>query len=339
MTSEFRQDLVSGNWVLISTSRSKRPLKKQKDKLYQTKEECPFENLQTSGHSDPIAAYLNGKRISWEGPFSSEWTTQIIRNKFPALQSGACGAMRKTGPFCVYDANGFHELVVTKDHDKSFAQFTNDETAEVILAYRNRFREISQDECGDYVSIFHNHGKLAGASVYHSHSQIISTPILPPEIVESIRGSGRFFAEHSKKVHEILMEWEIGEQKRIVYENDKFIAFCPFVSKTPYEIRIFPKIAHPYFSGLSDADIPLLADVLSVVLRKVHVALDNVDYNFYIHTAPVQHDPLLNYEFYQWHIEVVPRITAIAGFELGTAIFINPIDPDDAARHLRETTV
>ena len=335
--NEFRKDLVSGEWVLVSSLRAKRPHDGAQERLVQTPEQCVFEPDKLYEQSDPLLVYNEGRAIAWTGDWNGPWSTVVIKNKFPALTEGACGPPHQAGPYHVHEAYGFHELVVTRDHEKHFAQFTDAQTAEVLQAYRDRYLEISKDECGDYVSIFHNHGRAAGASVMHNHSQIISTPIVPPEIVRSLQGADDYFQQHGKPVHQTMIEWELQEGRRIVYQNDDFIAFCPFVSKEGYEVRIFPKHQQPRFESSSDAQLAQCANALNVVLRKLFVALDDVDYNFYVHTAPVRHDPLIEYDYYHWHIEVVPRIPIVGGFELSTAIYINQFDPDDAAKHLRDT--
>lgn len=334
--NEFRQDLVSGEWVLISSLRAKRPHESERDRLWQTVQECVFEPRHLEGVR-PVAAYDNGRSMSWHGDWEGRWTTAVIPNKYPALTPGICGQPLMHGPIATHPAHGFHELVITRDHERHFAQFSTEETAEVLRAYRDRYRIIAADECGDYISIFHNHGRTAGASVMHNHSQIISTPIVPPEILRSVGGADRYFRESGVGVHRALIDWELAEGTRIVYENAQFVAFCPFVSKAGYEVRIFPKTQQARFEESGDDCLRDCADALNAVLRKLNNALDDVDYNFYIHTAPVTRNPAVNYDYYHWHFEVVPRIPVAAGFELATAIYINPFDPDDCARQLRDT--
>lgn len=338
--SEFRQDIVSGDWVLIAPKRGKRPEPKSEEKWYQPKDGCPFEDPQASGHGKPILAYSHGELIASDENIS-DWTVQIIPNKFPALMPDMKNGNRKSGLFQVCGAIGRHELLITRDHDKSFAQFSLSEIEEIFLAYRERYRQIAEDPTTKYVLIFNNHGRTAGGSVFHNHSQIISVPILPPEVMQSITGAERYYRDYGKKAHELMIKWELEQGTRIVFENEKFVVFCPFVSKTPYEMRLFPKVSNPYFERMSDEDIPALAGALSIALRRAHSSLGDPDYNFYIHTAPVTHEPAqrLGYEFYHWHIEIVPRIKIDAGFELGTAISINQVDPDDAAEHLREAQI
>lgn len=342
MANEFRKDLVSGEWVLISSARAKRPHDGQRERFTQSVEECVFEPSRLSEHAPAIVAYEHGKQIEWHGDWSGPWTTVVIPNKFPALITGVCGEPVMRGPIATHPAHGFHELVITRDHDRHFANFSTAETAEILHAYRDRYRQIAQDECGDYISIFHNHGRASGASVYHNHSQIISTPVVPPEVMRSLEGADHYFQQHGTGVHRALIDWEVQEKTRIVYENERFVAFCPFVSKVAYEVRIFPKSHQPRFEESDDDALRDCADALNAVLKKLHAALDDVDYNFYIHTAPVVRDPAVNYDYYHWHLEIVPRevmprMPLHGGFELSTAIHINAFDPDDCAKQLRET--
>lgn len=337
--NEFRQDLVSGDWVLISSLRAKRPHDERHVPLVQPIESCPFEPDKLKDQVPPLAVYNQGSPIEFRGDWTIPWTTAVIPNKYPALQPGACGDPGRTGPYATFVANGFHELVITRDHEKHFAQFTSEETAEMLRAYRDRYVTISQDDCGDYISIIHNHGTRAGASLQHNHSQLISTPIIPPVVRRSVHGTEDYFQKHGVGVHRMMIDWELAEGKRIVYENDTFVAFCPFVSKAGYEVRIFPKEQQPWFELIDDTQRLACADALNTVLRKLFTALGDPDYNFYIHTAPVAKDPSLDYRHYHWHIEVLPRIPVAAGFELSTAVYINPFDPDECAQQLRDTAV
>ncbi|OGN17891.1 MAG: hypothetical protein A3C88_01035 [Candidatus Yanofskybacteria bacterium RIFCSPHIGHO2_02_FULL_50_12] len=342
MLNEFRQDPVSGDWVLFATQRAKRPGAKEKDAFYQTAEECLFEPHKLSNQEKPVAAYYQGKAVDISDPdalVGAGWTTVVLPNKFPALKHGICVPAVARGPFLVAEGAGFHELVITRDHEKHFAQFTEAETAEVLQAYLDRFKTIAADNCGEYVMIFHNHGHLAGASIYHNHSQILSMPIIPTGILKNIRGAQDYFEKTGKRVHEVLLQWERDEQKRIIFENEKFIVLCPFVSRTPYEMRIFPKSASAYFGEMSADDLPQLAQALNQAIGRLDHALGNADYNFFIHTAPPKRADAPSYDFYHWHIEIMPRFSIDAGLEFGTNVFVNPVDPDEAAEQLRNAHV
>lgn len=320
--------------MLLATGRSRSHINK-KEKFYQSKEGCPFENLQDSGNLDPVMIFNEGVRSNLENYRMGNWTTLVVPNKYPAVTPRVCPPPTNEGPFQKMMAAGFHELIITKDHDKSFCCFTVAEMAEVLTVYRERYKEIIKDECGVYLLIFHNRGPSAGATIYHNHSQMLSTPIMPPDILRSIRGSEIYFKKYGKRVHEEMFQWEIKEGKRIIYDDGHFVAFCPFVSKTPYEIRIFPKKFSPRFETITDEEIGYLANTLNSVLGKMDKALNEPDFNFYIHTAPVQKDG--HDEYYHWHIEIVPRLSIVGGLELGADIYVNVIDPDDAAETLRKT--
>lgn len=320
--NEFRKNLVSGEWVLFSTGR-KHSIRRFEDS-YQPKEDCPFE--------DPIAS---GQEVIKFFPSASEWSAVLIKNKYPAVTHQACAALRTTGPYDVFDAVGFHELVVSRNHSRSFADMELSDIELIFKIFRDRYQEIAEDNCGQYVSIFHNFGREAGASIYHPHSQIISTPILPPQVARSIGGSENFFQTYREKVHDLLIEWELGQDKRIIEKNEKFVAFCPFASRHPYEMRIFPRISNPRFEEITDQEIPYLASILKSVLKRMSNILDRPPYNFFIHTAPVKQVGLVSGEFYHWHIEILPHIKIDAGFEIGTGIDINVVDPDEAAAELK----
>jgi UDPglucose--hexose-1-phosphate uridylyltransferase len=337
MLNEFRRDLVSGDWVLFATGRVKGHIQ-PKERFYQPTDGCPFDYLSADSEPKPVLVFNDGKIIN-DFKSGEPWTTMVVPNKFPAVKPGVGEPIASNGPFQIAKAFGYHELVITRDHEKLLADMSSPEIAEVLMAFRQRFINISQDSCGEYVSLFHNYGPTAGATIYHNHSQIISTPIVPPEVLASINGAEAYHRQHGQRIHETIIEWERSQARRIVYENDSFIVFCPFVSKTPYEARIFPKVANPHFETITDADLVLLADALRTILVKIKKGLGDPDYNFYIHTAPSGKNTKANYNFYHWHMEIVPRVSVFGGQELGTNLFINVVDPDDAAQLFRDTVI
>lgn len=338
MLNEFRQDPVSGDWVLFAPVRGKRPGATEKDTLYQTKEECVFEPDRLAEQEKPVAAYAHGV-VMPESDLKSDWTTIVIPNKFPAVSKGICGPVRADEFFNVADGHGFHELVITRDHDRHFAQFTDAETAEVVRAYLDRYLAMAADNCGEYIQIFHNHGHLGGASVYHNHSQILSMPIVPIEIGRNIDHCRSYFEKTDKYLHQEILAWEMKEGKRIIFENEKFIALCPYASRASHEIRIFPKARNAYFGNLAEEDILPFAQALRVSIAKLDAIRPKVDYVFFIHTAPPQKPDEPSFDFYHWHVEIMPRFSAVAGLELGSNVFVNPSDPDESAAELRSANI
>lgn len=327
MLNEFRQDLVSGEWVLFATGRTKRPhLDAEEAVVLQSKDSCPFEDPEKSGN-EVIDTYYNTDH--------SDWTIKVAKNKYPAVAPGVAGEVKQEGLFNVIEGRGEHEVVILRSHEHDLADFNTSEMAELLKVYQDRYVAILNERTAKYILIFHNRGVKAGASLQHPHSQIISTPILPPDIRRSIDGSSEFYKKNKKKVYDAMIDWEMQEDKRIVYQNEQFVAFCPFVSKMPYEVRIFAKEGHAHFEKMPAELLVPLGDIMSDVLSKFKKALRDPDFNFFIHTAPLDGDQETIHNFYTWHIEILPKLTKMGGFDIGSGIDINEIDPDEAAKLLR----
>jgi len=327
MLNEFRQDLVSGEWVLFATNRAKRLGQGQEvRRLLQPRESCAFENPEESGN-EVVATYLNKT--------GTDWIAKAIKNKYPAVAEGEAGDMQQAGPFNVFEGRGIHEVIVLRDHERNFYEFSEEEIVEIFKVYQSRYIAMLDHGSRKYTLVFHNHGIQAGATIQHPHSQIVSLPILPPDVERSIVGSENFYRKHGKKIYNVMLEWEMSEKKRIVYENKNFLAFCPFVSKNEYEIRIFSKENYSHFEMISPELFNDLGDVLSVTFKKMGKALDKPDYNFFIHTSPISPTLLKAHEFYSWHIEILPKVATVGAFELASGMEINVIDPDEAAEKFR----
>jgi UDPglucose--hexose-1-phosphate uridylyltransferase len=329
MINEFREDLVSGEWVLLATGRAKRGgAIQEQEKIKQSKGDCPFEDLEKSGNV-VVETYPNKD--------NSDWFAKAVKNKFPAVLEGISGPIRTEGPFKVIDGNGRHEIIVFREHDKTFAEMSEEELTDVFRIYRNRYESMFDHGKTKYVLLFHNQGLKAGATVQHPHSQIMSIPILPPDVRRSINGSEKFYNENKRKVYDDMIAWELQMKSRIIYESDDFVAFCPFVSRMPYEIRVFPKVGHAHFEQMPAELLPCLGKTMRAVFRKLSKALNDPDFNFFIHTAPLESTHA--HDFYTWHIEILPQMTMLGGFDLGTGVEVNVTDPDDAAKLFRETKI
>jgi len=327
--SELRQDLVSGDWIVIAPGRSKRPhqLKTEKRKKV-SKAGCPFENPQKTDHKPPILIYGNGKN-------GRNWEIQVIENKYPALTcKEKCTVFKKDGPYSVAEALGHHDIVITRAHDKNFADLPKNKARQVFEILRDRYLMLLNDKCLEYISMLHNWGPKAGASIYHPHYQIVAIPVIPPDVEHSLVGSHEYYKNHKKCVHCVMLDYEKKNKKRVIYENKGAIVFAPFVSKEPFEVRVFPKKHLPYFENTLDVDLDYVVDALQVALKKIKKNLKDPDYNFFIHTAPLKVKE--NFKHYHWHVEVIPKTSIAAGFELGTGIEINVVDPDAAAALLRK---
>lgn len=326
--SQLRRDVVSGDWIVLATGRAKRPedfIKKRIGKRARSPiAACPFEDPQKTGHGQPLLLYKNHK----------DWEVQIIPNKFPALtHHDVCPTLAGRGPFSLLDGVGHHDVLITRDHNANFPALKPRVAELVFQALRDRYLMLVNDPCLAYVSIFHNWGPAAGASIFHPHLQLIAIPVIPPDVQHSLNGSKKYFDERRKCVHCVIIDWEKEKKSRVVFENEGAIAFAPFVSREPFEIRVFPKKHLPYFENTRDEDFADIVHVLQKVLKSVELNLGDPDYNFFIHTAPMREKE--KFDHYHWHIEIRPKIAIQAGFELGTGIDINVIDPDDAAKILK----
>lgn len=323
--SELRQDLVSGDWVLIATGRARRPhsfIKEKRLKLEQPISECPFENPQATGHGEPLLIYYEKK----------DWSLQVIKNKFPAFGPGNCSTTYKEGPYTLMDGAGFHEIIITRNHKKHIHLLPVEKIEEIIRAYQERYLALMKLQCANYISIFHNHGREAGASISHPHSQLMAFPIIPADIRRSLEGSEKFRKEHNRCVHCLMLKWE-KDEGRSIFQNEHFIVYAPFVPRTAFELRIFPRKHKSNFERITKTERKYLAEALSITLGKLYRGLKDPPYNFFIHTAPCDGK---DYKHYHWHIEVLPKTAIWAGFELGTGIEISTIEPEEVAKFLRK---
>ena len=327
---ELRQDLVTGEWVAIAEKRVERPqefVKRDAELLNTSLKKCPFETSpQASAKDKPVLLYKNKNE--------TDWTLQIVLNLYPIFTHiGQCKDIFQVGPYFAIEGAGLHEIVITRDHKRHLALMSNGEVTEVVRAYHQRYNEIKNDECVKYVSIFHNHGPEAGASISHPHSQIVATPVVPSDVHRSLEGSKSYEDKNKKCVHCIIIGWEKEDKKRILFENDSFIAFVPFVSRVNFEIQIFPKEHRSNFEETPKEQFSQLADVLRKSLRVLYDTLDNPSYNFFIHTAPADHG---EHKHYHWHIEIFPKTNTWGGIELGTGMEVLMISPENAAKYLKK---
>ena len=353
LINEFRQDLVSGEWVLFATGRAKRPSADVAPRVKPDLSQCPFEDPEASGNEvlvtylpDPdidVTVDAQGQETGNQGRNSGvatsapgRWFAKVAKNKFPAVAECEAGPRQAVGPFLITEARGLHELIIYRDHERQLHEYSVTELGQVLAIYQARYRAMADYAASRYILIFHNKGLSAGASQAHPHSQIISIPILPPDVKRSIFGSESYYKQNGKRVYDVMIDWETKEGKRIVQQTDNFIAFCPFVSKTPYEVRIFSKQSHAHFEQCPAELLPELGGVIKTVLQAIEQKLNAADFNFFIHTAPVERSGSTNpHDYYSWHIEILPKMKMEGAFELGSGVEVNVVDPDQAAQILR----
>jgi len=324
---EIRRDLVTKDWVIISTDRKKRP-GDFKMEISRNNEDCPFCHLEKQ--PKPVLLFSKGKEIK---SISEDWSLAVIPNKFPAVKEGGKLNKKIQGPYEKMNGVGVHEVVITKDHNKDISQLSIKEVEEVILAFQKRYLILKSKKFINYISIFHNHGYKAGASIFHPHSQIMGLPVLDIDARKNLIGSRQYWELHHKCVYCEMIKWDKKDNKRVIYENDEFIAICPFASHRDFEIKIYPKEHLSNFEEITEKQRKYLAEVLLRSLVKLRKALNKPDYNFFLVTAPCDGN---DYSYFHWHFNILPRTCFYAALELGAGIEVSTIKPEEAAKKLKK---
>ncbi len=324
---ELRQDLVSGDWVIIAPGREKRPHFLSEPKRIRKpspKETCPFEDLEASGNR-PIALYPAGAK---------SWKIAVVPNKYPALvHGGECAVPLREGIYTMKDGIGDHWLIIGRDHKKNFAALPLADAVDLFRAIQDRYRAAAEDRCVEYATGFFNWGPLAGASVWHPHYQFLAMPAVPAHIARSLRNAEAYFKKRGACARCAVIAFERREKKRVIAENARAIAVAPYASKSRYEVSVMPKRHAVAFEAASTEVLRDTAAILQEVLRSIKKRLNDPDLNFFIHSAPIDGRP---YPHHHWHIEIMSRIPPPqAGFEFSTGVYITTIAPEAAARLLK----
>jgi len=337
--SELRWDPLKLSWVIITNGGGRRPrdffvARQQVDLSL-----CPFCPGQEAKTPGELFVIRNSGSDNGPG-----WRVRVIPNKFPALGIEGTLDKRSVGLYDAMNGIGAHEVIVENpDHDRGMAQFESAEIVDILRAYRARLLDLRRDVRFRYILIFKNHGVEAGAGIPHSHSQVIALPITPPVAATELMVCREYYERKERCLVCDLLAQERADGRHIIRDDGHFLVYAPFASCFPFEMRIVP-VKHSHdFALMTDAELLLLADTLKDSLQRLGQVLHDPPYNFVLHNAPPMHQRLgkpaywgsLPYD-YHWHIELVPRLTKIAGFEWGTGFYMNPILPEEAARYLRE---
>jgi len=248
----------------------------------------------------------------------------------------AAGLLKKEGDGIYDKMNGIgaHEVVVeTPLHQETLATLSTQAVENVLLAYRDRIIDLRRDFRLRYVMVFKNHGVAAGASLEHSHSQIIALPIVPRRVIEEVEGAKAYFNYKDRCAYCDIIRQELHQKTRIVSETQAFLSIAPYASRFPFETWILPKTHFPSFELMEPFHYGQAAQILSDTLIKLNQVLHDPPYNYIIHTSS---SPEQDRDHYHWHFEIMPKLTKVAGFEWGTGFYINPTPPEEAAAYLRE---
>ena len=328
---ELRSDPISGRWVIIATERAARPHDFPAPPVdVNDQEQCPF----CAGREAQTPPEIFAIREPGTAPNNPGWQVRVVSNKYPALRIEGDTASSRVGIFTRTDGVGAHEVIIeTTDHHTHLGLLPAPHVAAVIGAYLQRYRDLDGDERFQYALLFRNHGRTAGASLSHPHSQLIALPVIPKRAAEELESAERYFGRHAVCVFCRLIQQELESGERVVFENDRFVAIQPYAARFPFETWLLPKHHTSSFGDLAPSDVMSFADALRTTLYALQACLNNPPYNYIVHTAPYTDHAR---HAYHWHLEIMPRLTQVAGFEWGSGFFINPVVPEDAARFLRQ---
>ena len=327
---ELRKDPITGRWVIIATDRAKRPT----DFIRQpvpppSAGVCPFDAGNERKTPPELLAFRSGGGRDEPG-----WRVRVVPNKFPVL--GIEGELNRQGDGMYDKMNGIgaHEIIIEgPDHFKTLAEMPEKQIEEVLWAARERFNDLKKDKRFKYIILFKNHGEAAGASLEHPHSQLIALPVIPKRVKEEVDAARLFYDLKERCIFCDIIRQETAAGTRLVTETDRFTVLAPYAPRFPFETWILPKRHESHFEDADAATLENLAWILRTTLRKIDKVLERPAYNFIIHSAPVQDAPLPHYH---WHVEIIPKLTKVAGFEWGTGFYINPTPPEESAKFLRE---
>lgn len=327
---ELRKDPIIGRWVIIATERGKRP----SDFISET--EKPREGFCSlcPGNEAKTPPEVYALRPEGSAPNTPGWRLRVVTNKFPALIAEGEVEEIKTGVFDWMSGVGDHEVVIeTPQHHTRLSDLSVEEVTDVLWAYRERIRTLKQDARFRSVIVFKNHGAAAGASLDHSHSQLIALPIVPKRVFEEMEGARAYYKNNQQCIFCDIIKQERAAEVRIIEEREGVCAIAPFASRFPFETWIIPEDHHASFEETESYEG--LAQVLRGILRRLDSVLKDPPYNFVIHTSPFED---ADNTYYHWHLEIMPRVTKVAGFEWGSGFYINPTPPEEAAAYLREAS-
>jgi UDPglucose--hexose-1-phosphate uridylyltransferase len=327
---ELRKDPITGRWVIIATDRAKRPT----DFIRQpvppaTAIVCPFDEGNEHKTPPEVLAYRNSGGRDEPG-----WRVRVVPNKFPVL--GIEGDLNRQGEGMYDKMNGIgaHEVIIEgPEHSKTFGELSEKLIEEVLWAFRDRVHDLKKDRRFKYIILFKNFGDAAGATLEHPHSQIIALPVIPKRVKEEVDGARLFYDLKERCIFCDIIRQESSAGLRMVTETDRFTVLAPYAPRFPFETWILPKRHESHYEESDAATLANLAWVLKTTIRKIDKVLERPAYNFIVHSSPVQEDEL---SYYHWHIEIIPKLTKVAGFEWGTGFYINPTPPEESAKFLRE---
>lgn len=332
---EIRQNMATKQWVIIATERARRPEDFVDDSRPPSHEvlpaydpDCPFCVGNEEGPDMELLRLPAG-----DGP----WQARVVKNKYPALSLEGDRERSFDGVHRQISGVGYHEVVVESPrHNASPALMQVEDVALFLSALQTRGVVMAMDDRIEHVIYFKNHGPRAGTSLAHPHSQIIGLPVVPYDVRARDEEARRYFDDTGKCVYCDMLAHEIEDRRRVISENDDYVAFVPYAALSPLHVWILPREHHSSYLMVAPVSIGMLAEISRDILRRLYYGLNDPDYNIVLRSAPVK---AWYADHLHWYVSLIPRVTQSAGFELGSGMHINTALPEESAAFLRSVEV
>jgi UDPglucose--hexose-1-phosphate uridylyltransferase len=335
MTPEFRRDPLHHTWVVFAPERQRRP----HDFSMATLREGTIDPF-AEGNERLTPMEVYALRSEDSKPNEPGWRVRVVPNRFPVMRIEGALEAKPEGLYDRVSGIGAHEVIIeTPDGGLALEELPVGAIAEILGAWRERILDLDKDHRFQHIYIFKNAGPTAGASISHAHSQLVALPLIPSFVEGKLKRAHDHYELKQRSLFTDILHSERSDGSRLVAENDGYFLFCPFASRFPFELAVFPKRHHPDYASCTPTELHDLAEVLRFGLERIDQVLENPGYNLLLHTAPLQRphsDRFASTRYdYCWHLEIVPRFNTLAGFEIGLGACINTVYPEDAARFLR----
>jgi len=329
---ELRQNRITKEWVVMATERARRP-----EQLRVVRERKPLPHYSFTCPFCPGNEHLAPPEVGHCSGQQGEWLVRVVPNKFAALAREGEPIWNIRNSYRTINGVGIHDVIVeTPDHALTTALLDHEQVVRVVQCYLERFQAVVDDPRVVHVTIFKNHGADAGTSLEHPHSQLIGTPVVSSHVRYRLHEAMRYHDEYGTCVFCDVMQQEISDGTRIVEATEHFLALEPFESASPFSTYIYPRRHMASFGEILPAEVEDLATILRNVLAKLYWGLEDPAFNYSIRTAPTENAGV---KYYHWYVSIIPRLTRVAGFELGSGMFINTVLPEAAAEFLRNVNV
>ena len=331
--AELRKDPVVDRWVIIAPERAERPKPEVNSDAIIRTDPCPFCAGNEGATPPAVLSFPAASGLSGE----SGWSVRVVPNKYPALTEGPDSEPAQRGFYEAMAGSGIHEVIIeSPEHVTQSQKLSEAQFALILRAFRDRILELGSDGRWRQVLVYKNQGAEVGATLSHVHAQLIALPMVPRDVQDEISAAKRYYAGAGRCIYCAIAAEELRDRARLVLEDKNFLVFCPFASRFAYETWILPRQHRAFFELEPEGNYASLARVLREALIRVDRELGDPPFNYIIHSSPFAES---SERYYHWHLEILPKLGQVAGFEWGSGWYINMVPPEHAARTLAQRFV